>query len=428
MASIANRSREIQMQFHIFSQTSHIPYPTSRMQMSFGFLNFCLLLVLTLVIHVRVACGSSDIDQNVSEVKSEPSHINIFSSSDNTATNARYLVLILSRLGLANRMGALADWYHIALLTKRQLILSWEPSYDCNITFLDVFESVPSNLRVLPFWLPRGEAAIKTVQDMSEAMNYSFTYLRVGTKMENSTLGNDLSIGGFILNNSSDLFEKRVVVTDHDGIVSLEGVSCQQYMAKRSRFLASLRPVARAREAISQIYNNYLSDSLVIGVHIRMHDKQQDWRVVPPMSKGTEALEFGDGAGIVEFDRVMKMVDNALSNNAHSETDDTSSHQTSTAKLHKFFLASNSKIIKDYFAARFENMISIATPNYARNSTEGMFFAFLEWLLLSEADLVINTYGSTFAVEAAMVSQNSSNPHISRCSSQAHITLTNLSN
>jgi hypothetical protein len=39
--------------------------------------------------------------------------------------------------------------------------------------------------------------------------------------------------------------------------------------------------------------------------------------------------------------------------------------------------------------------------DYQRNSVEGMHFALLEWLLLSECALIVNTYGSTFAVEAA---------------------------
>ena len=39
-----------------------------------------------------------------------------------------------------------------------------------------------------------------------------------------------------------------------------------------------------------------------------------------------------------------------------------------------------------------------------RNSLQGILFALVEWLMLSESALLINTYGSSFAVEAAHVS------------------------
>ena len=50
----------------------------------------------------------------------------------------------------------------------------------------------------------------------------------------------------------------------------------------------------------------------------------------------------------------------------------------------------NSTILSDFF--------------YDRNSLQGILFALVEWLMLSESALLINTYGSSFAVEAAHVS------------------------
>ena len=40
---------------------------------------------------------------------------------------------------------------------------------------------------------------------------------------------------------------------------------------------------------------------------------------------------------------------------------------------------------------------------YDRSSGEGIYFALIEWLLLARSSLILNTYGSSFAVEAAAV-------------------------
>lgn len=41
----------------------------------------------------------------------------------------------------------------------------------------------------------------------------------------------------------------------------------------------------------------------------------------------------------------------------------------------------------------------------SRSSGDGIFFALLEWLILSQSSLIVNTYGSSFAMEAAAVKQ-----------------------
>ena len=62
-------------------------------------------------------------------------------------------------------------------------------------------------------------------------------------------------------------------------------------------------------------------------------------------------------------------------------------HAISHVSVIPFF---NSTIFSDFFSNR--------------NSLQGILFALVEWLMLSECALLINTYGSSFAVEAAHVS------------------------
>ena len=112
----------------------------------------------------------------------------------------------------------------------------------------------------------------------------------------------------------------------------------------------------------------------------------------------------------------------------------------------RFFVASNSPEAKRHFLSSFKETVSV-DGDYSRHSTlhlisshlsclpspltlisillhlpplisnsnsdfyrlfraspQGISFALVEWLLLSESALLLNTYGSTFAVEAAQVS------------------------
>ena len=58
--------------------------------------------------------------------------------------NEKFLVLQISRLGFANRLRTLADWYAIAKSYNRTLLVNWIASPDCSASFTDLFENGPS--------------------------------------------------------------------------------------------------------------------------------------------------------------------------------------------------------------------------------------------------------------------------------------------
>ena len=93
-------------------------------------------------------------------------------SFGDTTINKRYIILLISRLGLANRLRSIADWHQIALLSDRSLLVGWQANADCNALFTDLFESVPKGIRVLPFQLPAGENEAKQLlSDMATTEN-----------------------------------------------------------------------------------------------------------------------------------------------------------------------------------------------------------------------------------------------------------------
>lgn len=70
----------------------------------------------------------------------------------------------------------------------------------------------------------------------------------------------------------------------------------------------------------------------------------------------------------------------------------------------RFFVASNNETEK----ARFRQLVPdgiFLFGEHQRGTGNGMHFALIEWLALSESALLLNTYGSSFAEQASMVHQ-----------------------
>ena len=190
--------------------------------------------------------------------------------------------------------------------------------------------------------------------------------------------------------------DEEVLLTDYDGVISLAGVSCQQYLYSRSNFLSALIPHRRDIDFISSIQRNYFRTHLMVGIHFRSHDHNQDWEVVPPYDDSSQdAKKFGEGARLEDFEKVMHSIDSHF----NSERIVNIGEKT---KL-RFFIASNTEEAKNYLMDKFVDSISLRGGDYGRHSEEGIRFALLEWLLLSECALIINTYGSSFAVEVQML-------------------------
>lgn len=68
----------------------------------------------------------------------------VVSFTTNLDADKRYLVVRIHRLGLANRLRCIADWHQIAVRSDRHLLVSWAPTYDCNITFPGLFIAGPA--------------------------------------------------------------------------------------------------------------------------------------------------------------------------------------------------------------------------------------------------------------------------------------------
>jgi len=302
-------------------------------------------------------------------------------------------VLIVSRLGLANRFRALVDWYQLALLSRRELIVSWEATSDCNATFPDLFKAGPDKLKILPFVLPAGVTGLNVVADMATEFGLTVSILSEAPRdpPEDPREVNMFAPGhsSFVVSKSILMGDVDVLVTDYIGLTIFEGLGCQSYTFKHSEILRALVPNDNLMGFVKEVKNNYFSDRMMIGVHVRLHEEHQDWAVVPPFQYGDDqltAVNFGVGATTEHFIDYLSRIAAKMSTQV------------------RFFVASNSPDAKKLILAHFPDTV-IINGDYRRDSLEGVQFALVEWLILSEAALVLNTYGSSFAVEASQVHQ-----------------------
>ena len=311
-----------------------------------------------------------------------------------TPNQQRSIVLIVSRLGLANRFRALVDWYQLAVLSRRDLIVSWEATLDCNATFPDLFKAGPDKLKILPFALPSGVTGLQVVADMATEFGLTVSILSEPRDPPHTADPREVNMfapghSSFVVSKSILMGDVDVLVTDYIGLTIFEGLSCQSYTFKHSEILRALVPNDNLMAVVGEVKNNYFSDRVMIGVHVRLHEEHQDWAVVPPFNYGDDqltAVNFGVGATTDHFIDYLSRIATKMSTQV------------------RFFVASNSPEAKRLILSHFPDSV-IINGDYRRDSLEGVQFAFVEWLILSEAALVLNTYGSSFAVEASQVHQ-----------------------
>lgn len=300
-----------------------------------------------------------------------------------TIGNSQQIIVHFSRLGLANRLRTIADWYNISIRSQRSLVVLWEVTRDCQSKFSDLFVSGPPGLTVLD-----NDAVAANIEDIAQHIAMAgIQYTRLDQEDDVWAAG----MSGFVLGHHILQSEVQVLLTEYDGILTAEGVDCQTYLSEHGMFLQQLQPNAEALSFSEDIYNTYFANSVMVGVHYRAHDPTQDWAVVPPLLGDTTDKVFGQGATVQDFVTQMHII-------VASRQDLTS---VQSGRKVRFFIASNSDAAKKELATDFPDAIFLG-GEHRRDSAQGMQLALVEWLLLSRAALLLHTYGSTFAEQAAL--------------------------
>jgi hypothetical protein len=243
-----------------------------------------------------------------------------------------------------------------------------------------LIKSGPSNLKVLPFAIKQTDEGKKFVEDAAAQFNLSYSFLHVER-------------GSLLVEHKLLFSDTNVVLAFESGQRALRDIPCSYYMQKKSDFFHSLVPIDEIQTAVENVKNNHFQDNVYIGVHMRMHDEVHDWSIVPPASSlpNQEATQFGVAATVNDFVRVLQGIILNWSRDNRQKF--------------RIFLASNSREAKIEVMKHLPFIVTMDGFNLNRDSVGGVQCAFAEWLLLSQSSLIINTYGSSFATEAAVVNK-----------------------
>lgn len=319
----------------------------------------------------------------------------------------RYLIINIERLGLINRLRSIVDWYFISSLANRTLIVNWRANRDCNVDFYDLFDNFPQDMIVLRHPIPMGQDSLEWVLSLSQRYNMTAKLLHDNpNQLDGGYLWGEKNMSIFASKELILSSSENILITAHDAIISIEELPCLYYFHQHRTVLSQFIPKLHIRQVVDQVMESYFINTIPIGVHIRMHDSRYDWEIIPPID-GTRAKAFGDGASIEDFIAIMKHLEQSneystISTTSGSSHDD--SNQDKAKPLIRFFVASNDLIAKGKVLKHFPTAISLSSE-ISRETIDGIDHAFMEWLVLSKCSLIIHTYASTFAAEAAKLNK-----------------------
>lgn len=326
----------------------------------------------------------------------------------NRGMDDRYIVLLIDHLGLANRLRSIADWFVVASLTKRRLVVSWRPTYDCNATFTDLFAQWPDGLELLKDPLPQYEGGLRWLANAADARGLRY-YVLEG---HNETTSHTFWVANNTIWARQDiLYSPSVdaIFTDFLGLLTFDHIPCSVYKSLRGKFFRSLVPVPIVQSTVDSLYRDVFEDQVVVGVHIRVHNQMYDWPMVA-MAGATEAKRLGEDIPITHYASVMQRiyrhfgVPDSPNTNRENEEEPPFGHLPSQSRV-RFYLISNDDDTKAQLLEYVPggSVFVAKLHDYSRSSVEGIQCALVEFLLMARSQLIIQTYGSSFSLEAAAV-------------------------
>lgn len=294
----------------------------------------------------------------------------------------KVVVLPVGALGLGNRLRIISSVFQIATSMQRRLIVLWTPNLDCQSRFDELFtvhDLLIPFLEIIDVSSDDDDHFNNIVRGcIKNATNFHSTS-SIGVHLRDYFVSNDILAG----------FQEDVLLLWTRGSHSLYESSCNEAMFTKSMLYTHLIPTLPITNIINAYKPTFIKGSTsVVGVHIRAHDINYDWEVVPPLGHDiTAALRFDQISPLEGFVRAMQQILSRFPNT-------------------KFFVASNSASVKRHLLELFGSIsvISIVDDvSGTRSFSAAIQLAVAEFLLLADTQFVLHTRGSSFAREAASV-------------------------
>jgi len=305
------------------------------------------------------------------------------SSSHSLTRNS--MILPIHHLGLSNRLRMLASAQQVAVEANRSLYVDWRPSESCNVLISDLF-NVHAFKNTSGFQIYNG--TLVTLYQLSKDVTAK------KTRKEFVHIPSGLSV--LVIRHRGATFDINeilgfdVVILLVTGFFQASHISCQEYYFRKQSFYRSLELQEGIANEFQALKRKVLDKSLVVGVHVRLFDSVHDWATIPPPSDSTrrEALIFDEAAPLYLFVQAMQQM-------------------LDRYPRIKFYVASNSKAAKQALVGHFSNDVVIAVDfpmrTLTRDSRIGIQIALLEWMVLAHTAIILHSFGSSYAEEAAQL-------------------------
>jgi hypothetical protein len=148
------------------------------------------------------------------------------------------LVILIDRLGLANRLRIIAGFYSITIITNSTLVVIWVKSDECGACYSDLFEKSPINMIVHDIDDVSHGSLEATLKEKSAIKNLNFS----------TVYATDFYIDiPRLLNLYENLSSRQVTLFWSLGTHTLNGINCNTYLNLKSSFYQSLRPLTHIR-------------------------------------------------------------------------------------------------------------------------------------------------------------------------------------
>lgn len=258
----------------------------------------------------------------------------------------KHLTILLHE-GLANRIRVMASLYHLTQCGIGIKVI-WQLNEELNCPFEKLFTPI------------NGFHIINTSQRPKLYNTKQKNIIKkTVAKIYNTIKGFDyVIIGGY---NNPDSSNTQLIQTIFDNYKNVF-LETQQIIYEKQEY-SIFKPI---KEINDKITHSYSQAQPYIGIHIRRGDN-----IISQLK-----------SGIIPFIEKTKMI-------------------LQTNPEQKFYLATDSRDVKDVFKYIFGTSIIISDPDYSRNNETGIKDALFELFMLSKSQMIFGSYWSSFAETAA---------------------------
>ena len=297
---------------------------------------------------------------------------------------SNHLIVPLHKYGFANRLRTLASFAHFARQINRKLYISWRVTEDCLINFDDIFAVSDNDIFGREFFLFRSGAQADERTRLLEQFMSNETERVAQHKIFFAHLS------GFNFDTSIyQQINKQILILRHDGWF-ING-NCIDFFIFKKHFYRSLKLREGIQKSIDRVWDK-LKGRLVVGIHVRRTDPRHDWPTVASEPKNNNYVNFDDVISVQDFAKVMvkitKHVPNAI---FYVATNSVETKHKINQLQHRSLPALKNKL---FFLDTHESMLN-------RNTLIGMKLSIIDFFILSQTELIISTYGSSFGQEAS---------------------------